>query len=90
MSYSTVAAKSVTIGEFMTDPVTDLQTLSSRPNDMKTIMELMIMNIQVSQANCYLCMKLFLLMFKIFFSNYFYRQNFAELLKRKNQKKNSK
>jgi len=48
ISYSTVAAKSLTIDKFMADTVTDLQTLKSRPDDMKTIMELMIMNIQVN------------------------------------------
>lgn len=47
MSYSTVAAKSLAIDTFMADTVTDLQTLNSRPEDMKTIMELMIMKIQV-------------------------------------------
>lgn len=46
VSYSTVAAKSLAIDKFMADTVTDLQTLNSRPEDMKTIMELMIMNIQ--------------------------------------------
>jgi len=50
MSYGTVAAKSLAIEEFMTDPVTDLKTLKSRPDDMKTIMELMIMNIQVKHT----------------------------------------
>lgn len=48
MSYSTVAAKSLAIDKFMADTVTDSQTLNSRPEDMKTIMELMIMNIQVN------------------------------------------
>ncbi|XP_060870776.1 oxygen-dependent coproporphyrinogen-III oxidase [Metopolophium dirhodum] len=46
ISYSTVAAKSLAIDKFMADTVTDSQTLKSRPEDMKTIMELMIMNIQ--------------------------------------------
>ncbi|KAE9543272.1 hypothetical protein AGLY_003183 [Aphis glycines] len=46
VSYSTIAAKSLAIDKFMADTVTDLQTLNSRPEDMKTIMELMIMNIQ--------------------------------------------
>jgi len=48
ISYSTVAAKSLAIDKFMADTVTDSQTLKSRPEDMKTIMELMIMNIQVN------------------------------------------
>jgi len=48
VSYSTIAAKSLAIDKFMADTVTDLQTLNSRPEDMKTIMELMIMNIQVN------------------------------------------
>lgn len=48
ISYSTVAAKSLAIEHFMADTVTDSQTLKSRPEDMKTIMELMIMNIQVN------------------------------------------
>ncbi|XP_025198623.1 oxygen-dependent coproporphyrinogen-III oxidase isoform X1 [Melanaphis sacchari] len=46
VSYSTVAAKSLVVDKFMADTITDLQTLKSRPEDMKTIMELMIMNIQ--------------------------------------------
>lgn len=46
VSYSTIAAKSLAIDKFMADTVTDLQTLNTRPEDMKTIMELMIMNIQ--------------------------------------------
>lgn len=50
MSYGTVAAKSLAIEEFMTDPVTDLKTLKSRPDDMKTIMELMIMSVQVKHT----------------------------------------
>lgn len=48
MSYSSVAAKSLAIDKFMADTVTDLGTLESRPKDMKTIMELMIMEIQVN------------------------------------------
>lgn len=52
ISYSTVAAKSLTIDKFMADTVTDSQTLKSRPEDMKTIMELMIMNIQVNNYKC--------------------------------------
>ncbi|XP_025406558.1 oxygen-dependent coproporphyrinogen-III oxidase [Sipha flava] len=46
VSYSTVAAKSLAVNNFMADTVTDLKTLESRPEDMKTKMELMIMNIQ--------------------------------------------
>jgi hypothetical protein len=38
----------------MADTVTDLQTLNSRPEDMKTMMELMIMNIQVNNYKCIL------------------------------------
>jgi len=52
ISYSTVAAKSLSIDKFMADTVTDSQTLKSRPEDMKTIMELMIMNIQVNNYKC--------------------------------------
>jgi len=48
ISFSTVVAKSLVVDQFMADTVTDLQTLESRPDDMKTIMELMIMNIQVN------------------------------------------
>jgi hypothetical protein len=48
VSYSTVAAKSLAVNNFMADTVTDLKTLESRPEDMKTKMELMIMNIQVN------------------------------------------
>lgn len=48
MSYSGVAAKSLAIDKFMADTVTDLETLESKPKDMKTIMELMIMEIQVN------------------------------------------
>jgi len=48
MSYSTIAAKSLAVDKFMADPITDVQTLKNRPDDMKTIMELMIMNIQVN------------------------------------------
>lgn len=32
----------------MAETITDLRTLENRPEDMKTIMELMIMNIQVN------------------------------------------
>jgi len=52
ISYSTVAAKSLAIDKFMADTITDSQTLKSRPEDMKTIMELMIMDIQVSNQKC--------------------------------------
>lgn len=48
MSYSTVAAKSLDIDKFMSNTVTDLKTLENKPDDMKTKMELMIMNIQVN------------------------------------------
>lgn len=48
MSYSTVVAKSLGVEKFMAETITDAQTLESRPEDMKTIMELMIMNIQVN------------------------------------------
>lgn len=48
VSYSTVTAKSLAANNFMADTVTDLKTLESRPEDMKTKMELMIMNIQVN------------------------------------------
>lgn len=48
MSYSTVAAKSLAIDNFMSDTVTDIKILKEKPDDMKTKMELMIMNIQVN------------------------------------------
>lgn len=48
MSYSTVVAKSLGVDRFMAETITDIQTLESRPEDMKTMMELMIMNIQVN------------------------------------------
>lgn len=49
MAYSgSIAAKSLSVDKFMADPVTDLKTLENRPEDMKTIMELMIMKIQVN------------------------------------------
>lgn len=48
MSYGTVVAKSLGVDKFMAETITDIQTLESRPEDMKTIMELMIMNIQVN------------------------------------------
>lgn len=48
MSYSTVAAKSLATNNFMSDTVTDFKTLEENPDDMKTKMELMIMNIQVN------------------------------------------
>lgn len=58
ISYGSVAAKSLSKDKFMADPITDLQTLQSRPEDMKTIMELMIMNIQVNHPNLLLNVRL--------------------------------
>ncbi|XP_050441486.1 oxygen-dependent coproporphyrinogen-III oxidase [Adelges cooleyi] len=45
-SYYGVAAKSLDFDNFMADPVTDKLALESSPEDMRTIMELMIMKIQ--------------------------------------------
>jgi len=57
ISYSTIAAKSLSIDKFMTDTVTDFQTLKSRPEDMKTIMKFMIMSIMNKQVHNYKCMQ---------------------------------
>lgn len=48
LSHYCVLAKSLATENFMANPVTDVQTLEKSPDNMRTIMELMIMRIQVS------------------------------------------
>ncbi|XP_050523836.1 oxygen-dependent coproporphyrinogen-III oxidase isoform X2 [Daktulosphaira vitifoliae] len=51
VSHYCVLAKSLATENFMADPVTDVQTLQKSPDNMRTIMELMIMQIQAEFCN---------------------------------------